>query len=181
MARQPTGLTRRAWLGLLLAPSALARAAAPAASAPPGARLRGQARMRWLGMPIYDIRLWAGETFDPARFAQQPFALELEYALSLSGARIAQRSMDEIVRLQPLTDARRERWLEALQAACPDVQRGDTLAGRNRPGAGVDFFHNGRPTTRIDDAEFSAAFFAIWLSPRTSEPELRQSLLGPLA
>ena len=28
------------------------------------------------------------------------------------------------------------------------------------------------------DAAFAAAFFAIWLSPKTSEPKLRQALLG---
>lgn len=178
MAERANGLTRRAWLG---AAAALALPAAAATPAPPGTRLRGQARLNWLGMPIYDIRLWAGEDFDAARYARQPFTLELEYALSLSGARIAQRSLDEMARLQPLNAAQSERWLASLRAAFPDVERGHTLAGLNRAGAGVDFFHNGRPTARVDDADFAAAFFAIWLSPRTSEPRVRQALLATLA
>jgi len=30
----------------------------------------------------------------------------------------------------------------------------------------------------IRDPEFAEAFFAIWLDPRTRDPELRQQLLG---
>jgi hypothetical protein len=42
----------------------------------------------------------------------------------------------------------------------------------------VRFFRNGTPIGDIDDREFARAFFAIWLDPRTSEPELRKQLLG---
>ncbi|MCP2020685.1 UNVERIFIED_ORG: hypothetical protein J2Y84_003658 [Pseudomonas reinekei] len=30
----------------------------------------------------------------------------------------------------------------------------------------------------VKDLQFAQAFFAIWLDPRTSNPELRQQLLG---
>jgi hypothetical protein len=30
----------------------------------------------------------------------------------------------------------------------------------------------------IRDAEFARLFFGIWLSPRSSEPAMRQALLG---
>jgi hypothetical protein len=46
------------------------------------------------------------------------------------------------------------------------------------PGKGATFYHQGRITGSIDDAEFAETFFAIWLDPRTREPSLRKALLG---
>ena len=36
----------------------------------------------------------------------------------------------------------------------------------------------GRTVGEVADAEFARLFFGIWLSPRTSEPQLRQALLA---
>ena len=60
----------------------------------------------------------------------------------------------------------------------PDVTDGDCLIGLATPGNATRFFVNGRATGTIDDPEFAPAFFGIWLSPATSEPRLRQQLLG---
>jgi hypothetical protein len=40
------------------------------------------------------------------------------------------------------------------------------------------FFHNGNPRGEVRDAEFTRRFFGIWLGEATSEPALRDSLLG---
>jgi hypothetical protein len=42
----------------------------------------------------------------------------------------------------------------------------------------VRFLLNGKPFGEVRDAEFSSLFFGIWLSPGTSEPAMRQSLLA---
>jgi hypothetical protein len=42
----------------------------------------------------------------------------------------------------------------------------------------VRFFVNGRLGGELRDTEFARFFFGIWLSPQTSEPSLRQALLG---
>ena len=54
---------------------------------------------------------------------------------------------------------------------------GDRITGEHRPGVGARFYFNGRLRVVVDDANFSRAFFAIWLSPDTSEPRLRNALL----
>jgi hypothetical protein len=46
------------------------------------------------------------------------------------------------------------------------------------PGVATRYFVNGKFTGEIRDAEFTRLFFGIWLSPRTSEPRLRQALLA---
>jgi hypothetical protein len=42
----------------------------------------------------------------------------------------------------------------------------------------VRFFHNGRQTAQLRDAEYARLFFGIWLAPQTSAPAMRTALLG---
>ena len=60
----------------------------------------------------------------------------------------------------------------------PDVGDGDTLVGLHLPGVGARFVLNGQVRGQVDDPLFARLFFGIWLSPQTSEPALRQALLG---
>ena len=145
----------------------------------PGARLQGQMRFRWFGLTVYDTRLWvAGEPISAQDYATRPFALELVYARKLGGADIAERSVDEMRRIDRIEDRQAGDWRAAMVAAFPDVVSGDRLTGLHQPGRGARFFHNARPTRDVADAEFARLFFGIWLSPRSPEPALRQALLG---
>jgi hypothetical protein len=181
VARSPR-LSRRAVLVGLAA--AMAPAWASIAPRPelaawlPGARLQGAGRMSYLGLRVYDIRLWVGEGFAADRFAQTPLAIEIVYARALSGRRIAERSLAEMQRIAPIAPAQAAAWLAAMHEAFPDVNAGDRLTGLLQPGEGVRFFHNDRLRFEVADAAFASAFFAIWLSPATSEPKLRLALLG---
>ena len=187
--RPAAAVTRRAWLlaaGIAWAGPALSQTANPAATAAPAelaadlpqARLQGSGRLRFLGLRIYDIRLWAGASPVGAQWAGVPLALELEYARSLGGAQIAERSLVEMRRqAEPAADTA-ERWLAAMKKMFPDVREGDRITGLNLPGQGARFFLNGTLRGEVRDTEFARLFFGIWLSPRTSEPALRESLLG---
>lgn len=149
----------------------------------PGARLQGSGRLRFLGLRVYDIRLWASAPVPRGEaWAAQPLALEIQYARPLVGKLIAERSIEEMRRQGPLADDKAARWLAAMTAAFPDVREGDRLTGVFRPGEWARFHHNGKPVGEVRDAEFARLFFGIWLSPRTSEPALRDALLnaGPI-
>jgi hypothetical protein len=144
----------------------------------PGARALGVARMRFLGLDIYQARLWVDSSFKPQAWAESAFALELNYARALSGRLIAERSLKEM-RRQASPDAAREAvWLAAMVQAFPDVKAGDRVTGLHTPGQGARFWFNGQPRPGVRDAEFSRLFFGIWLSDASSEPQLRDSLLG---
>ncbi len=180
-------LTRRRCLAAVatavttVVPWRLAQAARPpaeVASEVPGARLVGSGTMRWLGLRVYDARLWAPEPLTLDTWAARPFALELQYARTLYGRLIAERSLEEMKRAGGIGDAQAERWLAAMKRAFPDVVKGDRLTGVQRPDEGVRFFHNGTLRSELRDPDFTRRFFGIWLSPQTSEPKLRQSLLG---
>jgi hypothetical protein len=142
------------------------------------AKLQGSGRMRFLGLAIYDIRLWTATPVAPADVARQPLALEIEYARSLVGALIAERSLVEMKRGAKLDEATADRWLAAMKRLFPDVKAGDRITGVQQPGAATRFFFNGRALGEVRDAAFTALFFGIWLGRDSSEPALRAQLLG---
>ena len=139
---------------------------------------RGQARMRFLGLSVYDIALWSPALPSVTDWASQPVALSLTYARSLKGRLIAERSLQEMRRQGELDAPSAERWLQAMQAGFPDVGDGDRLTGRHDPQAGAQFWFNGVLRAAVPEPEFSRRFFGIWLAPQTSEPGLRKQLLG---
>ncbi len=154
--------------------------AAPAQAAPElgGLTLRGQGRLRYFGLRIYDIRLWSAAPVSASRWAEQPLTLEIEYARGLDGREIAKRSLAEMRRQADIGDAQARAWLADMEATFPDVRAGDRISGRFEPGVAAQFFVNGQPRRRIADPDFARLFFGIWLSPQTSEPALREQLLG---
>jgi hypothetical protein len=143
------------------------------------ARLQGMARLRMLGLHIYDARLWVTSDFDAQRFEASPLALELIYARSLKGPAIAQRSLEEMRRGGPIADAVGQRWLGFMREAFPDVGADDRLCGVWQPQERrTAFFVNGAAGKTLADPEFGPRFFGIWLAQHSSQPELRLSLLG---
>ena len=156
-----------------------APARAPGASAPvPGLQFAGQGEMRFLGFEIYRARLWVGRGFDAERYAAHPLALELTYQRGFTAEAIAKRSIEEMRRVGDFSPEQGVQWQKALQAALPDVKPGDRLVGLHRPGGGTVFKMDGRVVGDVPDPEFSRLFFGIWLSPKTSEPGLRQQLMA---
>ena len=186
----PCALSRRAWLASSLASGvAPVWAQAPAVAPPaelatdlPGARLRGRALMRFFGLHIYEIRLWttaaaAAAVADPPQPPQPPLALELIYGRRLVGTQIASRSLDEMRQVGSPSEAQAGRWLAAMGQLFPDVRADDRLTGVMRSDGVARFHFNGQLRGEIAEADFSRLFFGIWLSPRTSEPGMREQLL----
>jgi hypothetical protein len=167
------GLQSPARRCLLLAFAGAPLAALPAfASSDPTAGLQrwGSGEFRRFGFLVYQATLWAGD--DPQR---PPLALRLDYKRNISGSAIAEASVKEM-RAFTSDEAALKRWGDEMARVFPDVKPGDHILGVYRPD-GATFQHNGRVTGDIADPEFARRFFAIWLDPRTSAPELRAALL----
>ena len=138
-------------------------------------QLIGEARMRVLLWDVYDARL-----LSPAgRYTEsEPFALSLTYLRDLDGEKIAARSIEEM-RKQGLTDeVALERWYRSLVGIIPNVRERDEIVGLAAADGSTRFFLDGTPIGEIRDAAFTRAFFDIWLGQNTSEPRLRDQLLG---
>ena len=164
----------------------IAEAAAPCCSrSPPGrwpawrceapiAGLRrwGSGEFRRFGFLVYEATLWAGD--DPLR---PPLALHLDYKRNIAGTAIAEASVKEMRRTASPTRRGSRDWGEqhgAHLSRC--AARRPHRRPPSCPRARV-FIASDRLLGRIDDPDFAQAFFAIWLDPRTSAPELRAALL----
>lgn len=145
----------------------------------PQARVLGHGSFRWFGLKIYDAVLWSGPRgLSGTLPSDRPFALDLRYARSLPGKKISDASSEQIQKLGMGTAEQRMRWQQDMHKLFPDVQEGTRLTGVYVPAAGVRFYLDGKLLGMIDDPQFADAFFAIWLSEKTTAPQLRQALLG---
>jgi hypothetical protein len=160
------------------AASTTAAAAATGHPQLPGSRLSGQATLRFFGLQVYHARLWIPPGFQADTLGPQPLVLELEYLRKLKGQAIAERSIEEMRRAGPFTDEQAARWQAEMTRLFPDVKAGDRITGIHRPGEGAAFLYNDQPVGLIADPVFSRLFFGIWLAPTTSEPAMRETLLG---
>ena len=179
-------------------PPARAAAATPSTNDPPPAgtalelqlkrwlgapQLWGQGTLRYFGFSIYQAQLWMGQRPPEAgvSWAQQPVVLSLQYQRDFKGEDIAQRSLEEMRRHPLMRKGDQATWLAALKALMPDVRAGERLIGVYQPGQGLQLWHDGaslRELGTAPDALMAQVFMGIWLDPSTSQPELRQRLLG---
>jgi hypothetical protein len=184
-----TWLKAAAWAGaaaLLAAPAVQANPTPAATASPPPevsatlpqARLQGSGRLRFLAFNVYDARLWTPAALTPEQWAAAPLALELQYLRKLDGPAIAERSLQEMKRQGEIAADTASRWLAEMRRVFPNVAAGDRITGVHLPGEGARFFFNGQLKGEVRDPEFSRWFFGIWLAPQTSEPAMRQQLLG---
>jgi Chalcone isomerase-like len=144
----------------------------------PNAEFAGKGKLTFFGLEVYESSLWVSPNFKGLVFENHSFALELHYLRNFSASDIAKRSLEEMQRIEPIAEQKAALWLKILREALPDVKKGDRLIGLHKPGGGVEFWLNGKRASEIRDPNFSRQFFAIWLSPKTSEPKLRMALLG---
>ncbi len=165
-----SGLRRRLLLALIAAPLS-AFAVAETAGQRGELRRWGSGEFRRFGFLVYEATLWAAD--DPVR---PPLALKLTYRRNIDGELIAEASIKEIRKLGMADEATLNRWGELMTGLFPDVKPGDTIVGHYLP-EGARFTFNEQPLGSIDDPAFARAFFAIWLDPNTSEPDLRAALL----
>ena len=141
----------------------------------PDAKRVGAGRMRVWFWSVYDATLYAP---DGKWRADRPYALKLDYLRALNGKAIADRSAEEIRKLGFKDELRLARWQAHMRNIFPDVDEGKSLIGIYHPKFGTSFYDGRRKIGHMPDREFGRWFFGIWLSKKTSAPDLRAQLLG---
>ena len=141
----------------------------------------GEGKLRFLGLTVYEARLWSAAKADQAKLFERPLALELTYRTGLQGSTITNTSREEIQRLGfGAKPGQIESWESQMRSIFPDVLSGDRILGVHLPNRGVSFFLNDQPIGQVNDPDFSTAFFSIWLHPETRVASLRKKLLSGL-
>ncbi len=143
----------------------------------PGAQVIGGGDLRVFGFRVYTARLWSAA--NPLS-ADKPFALELTYHRDITRDELVEASVDEIKRTSPVpvSEAQISQWQAQMAQAFVDVQAGSKITGVYLPGREARFYVGEKLQHVVQDPQFAKAFFDIWLSPKTRNPELREQLLG---
>jgi hypothetical protein len=141
----------------------------------PNAEQVGIGRLSVAFWDVYDATLYAPNgKWD----AHKPYALSIDYFREIEGADIAKRSVEEMQK-QGFSDAAKlAKWQIQMLEIFPDVKNGSKLTAVLKPEKSTAFYSHGAYIGSINDTEFGPHFFNIWLSEKTSEPDLRKKLLG---
>lgn len=135
----------------------------------------GEARLKVMFWPVYDSRLFSPDgSYSEGR---RPLRLDIQYLRDIDAKDLVSHTRKEWERLQ-VAETDRLQWLASLARLWPDVGEKDVLSLVLDEQGRSTFLLNGEPLGDIDDPGFGEDFLAIWLSPDTSRPELRLSLLG---
>lgn len=138
-------------------------------------KLIGQGSLNYYFWHVYDAKLYSN---DGILSFEKPFSLKLEYKRKLYGAKIADRSTEEIRGLGFKDEVKLAAWHAQMKDIFPDVNDGISLIGVYKPNQPTVFYKNEQQIGVIKDPEFGKWFFGIWLNENTSEPKLRKALLG---
>lgn len=145
----------------------------------PEAQRVGKGLFKYFLWRVYEAELLAanGEWQHPQGY-EQPFALRLTYLRDLKGEAIAERTLDEMREQGFENEDLMAKWFAQIKLIFPDVSNGVSLVGVHMPGVGAHFFRDETYLGTVHDVQFSRLFFDIWLSEKTTGPELRRQLLN---
>ena len=133
----------------------------------------GSTTLNWMFWKIYDISLLTKTgTYQDGT---QPLALEITYARDIEGEQLLSSTLEEWERQD--IDWQPD-WSEQLQQIYPDVTEGDQLVLRVDDANNSFFYFNEQPVGAIEDAGFTNAFLAIWLSSNSRFQNMTRELTG---
>jgi hypothetical protein len=135
----------------------------------------GKHDFNFLLLPVYNIKLYAPKG---QYLFSEPHAIEIQYLRDFSNQSIAKRSIEEIQKQGFKDAAKLSSWHDQLEKTIPSVKNKDKLLGIKTKNQTIVLFKNNKKMGEILDPLLAKHFFDIWLSPKTSEPKMRQSLLG---
>ena len=135
----------------------------------------GDGIMSWMFIDIYYAKFATKSgDYKPEVYPQ---SLTITYLKNITKKRLIKATKEQW-RLQGFDNNKIKRWLQAIEKIWPDIKSGESLTfyvDENKKGT---FYHNQTLLGEINSNSFSPAFLAIWLSDKTSQPKLRQQLLG---
>lgn len=135
----------------------------------------GKASLHKLLFHVYDAEFW---TDDPNGWSMKtPHALYLKYDVSIDKQDLVKRTLEELQRNKAVTSQMLEQYQEKLPSLFRDVRSGQTITALYQPGNGITFCHNAFNTGVLDN-KLAEPFMGIWLGKSSSEPDLRDALLG---
>jgi hypothetical protein len=124
------------------------------------------------GFEIYQAHLYVDEVKETKKFA-----IILNYSRKIEKEALLKATVEQLERLG-YSSKKTEDWKNQLEKIYPNINKGDHLTAIFNPSNGTTFLYGDKVIGNVNSSEFAEAFFGIWLSPKTSAPELRSKLLA---
>ncbi len=164
-------------------------ALAPAGDFPPGITLEKE-RLALVGdgtaryariIPVYDIALYAGAIPESGHLLDPgvPKRLDIIYRVPIRAGDLSRAAEKILSRQHPKDDL--EHWwsrINALHDSYRDVQTGDRYTLSYLPQRGVWLEYNGERIISLQDDDFAALYFGIWLGDKPLSESLRLQLIS---
>lgn len=141
-------------------------------------KLLGRAKFSVLFWDIYESALFTSDGQRPLSNACQHSMFEIQYLRDISKKELLENTKAQ---WQHLTVDKNiyQPYLLILEDIWPDIKAGDQLTLLNK-GPITVFYFNQKKLGEIESTTFAHLFLSIWLDKNTTEPKLRQQLLGEL-
>jgi hypothetical protein len=136
----------------------------------------GETTFTVLFWDIYSSQLLTTSGSYPVKNTNDNLLFDIHYLRDITSEDLIKRTVEQWQHLGT-TEEKYQRYLPILQRLWPNIKDGDSLSLLIYQGRSVFYFNNQYQGV-IDDPEFGEIFLAIWLSDRTSQPRLRNELLG---
>jgi hypothetical protein len=141
-------------------------------------QLLGTAKFSLLFWDIYQSRLLTSDGQLPLSHNCQHSMFEIQYLRDISKQELLDNTISQWQHLA-IDEDEYKPFLVMLENIWPDINSGDKLTLLNNSEITV-FYLNQKKIGEIKSEEFADLFLRIWLDENTSEPKLRQQLLGDL-
>lgn len=109
-------------------------------------------------------------------FENKPYLFEITYLKDISSSDLIERTIEQWEHLN-IDKESYQQYSALLSKLWPNIVASDRLAIQVNDKKSKFYFNN-KFIGSINDDRFGDLFLAIWLSPETSQPELRAALLG---
>ena len=138
--------------------------------------LLGKAKFSVLFWDIYESSLLTSDGQPPFNNVCQYSLFEIHYLRDISKKELLDNTVSQWRHLS-LNESEYLAFLPLLDNIWLDINAGDRLSMLNQQGKTL-FYLNHKNIGEIQSLTFAEIFLGIWLDKNTSEPKLRQQLLG---
>lgn len=143
----------------------------------------GQAQLSMFFFDIYESQLLSpdGSYVVDNDISPHPLALSITYQRDITQQQLLDATVEQWEKLG-YSPAMTNEWASRLQAIFPDIEEGNNLTYVTDGYTGSFYYSDPKASKRligsIEEEAFNDAFLAIWLSPQTTYPQLRERLIG---
>lgn len=138
--------------------------------------LVGSGKMSYLFWDIYIVKLYtpSGSYSDDHTIT----ALEFTYLRDIKAEELVNETRKQWRKLNLDQHQEETNWLQQLLTLWPDISESDQLVFYVNKHGHAEFYYNGKITGILESPEFSQRFKNIWLSNKTTAPDVRRKLIG---